>query len=91
MVEISLRVPENIARKLAELSGGNDLGKQSLELLVCSLYRQGELTHHEARTALRIESRLAMDELLARLHMQADDYSWDDFLEDRKVFESREK
>jgi len=89
MVEVFLRLPENVARKIAELSGGRDLAKQSLELLVGSLYRRGELTHYEARTALGIDSRLAMDELLARLGMQPDEYTWDDFLADRAALDSK--
>jgi hypothetical protein len=91
MIEISIKLPQNVAQKLSELSAGNDLARQSLEVLVCSLYRQGRLTHFEARTAIGLPSRLAFDELLARLDLQPDDYSWDDFLEDKKVFEPREE
>ena len=83
-VEISVSVPELVAEKLKKQ--GDDLARLSLEKVVCSLYREGELTHHEAMQALGCPSRLAFESLLARLNVQRDDYTWDDFVEDGKAF-----
>ena len=85
-IEISVELPENVAEKLKKQ--GDDLSRLSLEKVVCSLYREGELTHYEAMQALGCPSRLAMDALLVRLNMQRDDYSWGDFVEDGKAFET---
>ena len=83
-VEISVLVPEVVAEKLKKQ--GDDLARLSLEKVVCSLYREGELTHHEAMNALGCPSRLAFDSLLARLNVQRDDSTWEDFVEEGKVF-----
>jgi len=84
-VRISFNLPENVVKKLQKQ--GEDLARLSLEKVVCSLYHEGELTHFEAMQAIGSPSRLALDQLLARLHLQRSDYSWDDFAEDGRVFD----
>ena len=88
-VEIAVKLPDNVAEKLQKQGG--DLSRLSLERVVCSLYREGQLTHHEAMQAIGCSSRIAMDELLASHNMHRDDYTWEDFLEDGKAFESPPK
>ena len=85
-VKISFNLPENVVEKLQKQ--GDDLARLSLEKVVCSLYHEGELTHFEAMQAIGCSSRLALDELLARLKLQRNVYSWDDFEEDGKAFDS---
>ena len=87
-MDIHLALPNTVAKKLLEQ--GDDLNQLSLEKVVSALYREGELTHHEAMQAVGCPSRIAMDELLARRNMQRDDYTWEDFLEDGKAFEKAE-
>src|SRR5262245_34956405 len=77
-VEIAVNLPDNVAEKLRKQ--GADLSRLSLERVVCSLYREGELTHYEAMQAIGCPSRIAMDELLARHNMHRDDYTWGDLL-----------
>jgi predicted HTH domain antitoxin len=83
-VEIAVRLPEIVAEKLRKQ--GSDLSQLSLEKLVCSLYRSGELTHREAMEAVGLNSRIAMDEVLAR-HQCHRDFPWEEFEADRKTLE----
>jgi hypothetical protein len=66
-VDIAFQLPENVATKLKKQ--GADLSRLSFEKLVCSLYRDGELTHKEAMEALGLPGRFAMDDVLQRHNM----------------------
>jgi hypothetical protein len=63
-----------------------DLSRLSFEKLVCSLYRDGELTHKEAMEALGFQSRHAMDEILSRHNMHRE-WTRKEFEADLKTLE----
>ena len=83
-VEIAFQLPENVAAKLKKQ--GEDLSRLSFEKLVCSLYRDGELTHKEAMEAVGFRSRHAMDEILSRHNMHRE-WTRKEFEADLKTLE----
>jgi hypothetical protein len=83
-VEIAFNLPENVAEKLKKQ--GADLSRLSFEKLVCSLYRDGELTHREAMEALGAPGRHAMDEILSRHNMHRE-WTREEFEADLKTMD----
>ena len=83
-VQVVFQLPENVAAKLKKQ--GEDLSRLSFEKLVCSLYRDGELTHKEAMEALGSQSRHAMDEILSRHNMHRE-WTREEFEADLKTLE----
>ena len=69
-VEVAIQLPDDIASKVREEN--HDLGRWSLERLLCSLYRDGVLSQVEAMRNLGLTSRLAFEELLSRHHLHRD-------------------
>jgi hypothetical protein len=69
-VEFIVEMPEAVAAKLREQSP--DLGRLGLEKVVCSLYREEQLSQIEAMRALDCPSRLAFEELLTRHNLHRD-------------------
>lgn len=69
-VEFTVEVPDAVAAKLREQNP--DLARLGLEKLVCSLYRESQLSQIEAMRALDCPSRLAFEELLTRHHLHRD-------------------
>ena len=69
-VEIAIQLPDDAAAKLRQQS--SDLPRLGLEKLICSLYRDGQLSQVEAMHDLGIPSRLAFEQLLTRHHLHRD-------------------
>lgn len=84
-VEIAFQLPENIAAKLKKQ--GADLSRVSFEKLICTLYRDGELTHKEAMETLGCASRYALDDVLSRHNMHREQ-TRAEFEADLKTLES---
>ena len=69
-VEFTVEVPDAVAAKLRQQNPY--LSRLSLEKLVCSLYRECQLSQIEAMRALDCPGRLAFEELLTRHHLHRD-------------------
>jgi len=67
---VALQLPEFITAKLE--SAGRGLEDETLQTLVCGLYREGRVSAVEAMRALGIDSRLAFETLVAVHHAERD-------------------
>ena len=60
---LTLEVPDFILARLD--AGAGCLEKESLHTLVCGLYREGRISAPEAMRALKLDSRIAFENLIA--------------------------
>jgi predicted HTH domain antitoxin len=78
-MQITLELPDEIARQLAE---GQDLSRATLEALVAESCRTHRLSEHQAAELLGL-SRYELDDFLKQ-HGVFLDYTFDDYKRDRE-------
>ncbi len=61
-MEITIHIPEDLARSLGQGSG--DLSRRTLEALAIDGYRSGELTEEQVRRILGYGTRMRVHEFL---------------------------
>ncbi len=82
-MEITIRIPDNLARSLAE--AGGDLSRRTLEALAVDGYRRGSLTQLQVGQLLGL-SRMETEDFLAR-HVDLYDYDVAELDREARAFE----
>jgi len=82
-MEITIRIPDDLASTLAGASG--DLSRKTLEALALDSYRQGTLTQHQVGQLLGL-SRIETEDFLAR-HVDLYDYDPSELDREARDFE----
>ena len=85
MVKISLDIPDDLLRQLAE--DGTDLSRAALEALAIDAYRMDRITSVQLRSLLNISSRYELDGFLKQ-HGVPLEYTIEDFEKDRKTLDN---
>jgi predicted HTH domain antitoxin len=73
-VNLTVEIPDDLARRLGDLSGG-DLSRRALEALAVEEYRSGHLTETELQRLLGFGTRYKLDGFLKAHNILVDDYS----------------
>ena len=83
-MEVKVHIPDDIAAQLAE--GGADLSRRALEAFALEELKAGRLTEPELGRMLGL-ARLQIDGFL-KAHGVYDDYTMDDFEQERAALKS---
>lgn len=78
---VTVQIPDDLARRLSEQ--GEDLSRRVLEALALEEYKNGHLSKPDLRRLLGFKTRPALDGFL-KAHGVLEDYSLDDFEQDRQ-------
>jgi hypothetical protein len=79
-MELTVQIPDDLARRLSAVSG--DLSRRALEALALEEYKGGHLTKPELRRLLGFGTREALDGFL-KAHDVFVDYTLDDLEQER--------
>lgn len=84
-MDLTVYIPDDIATRLT--AEGGDLSRRALESLALGEFKAGHITKPELRRLLGFETRYELDGFL-KAHDIYEDYTMEDFEQDRKALES---
>jgi hypothetical protein len=85
-MELSVRIPDDIAERLGAAANG-DLSRRALEALLAEEYRLGHLDKPDLRRLLGFETSYEIDGFL-KAHNVYEDYTMDDFEREREALKT---
>ena len=85
-MELSVRIPDDIAERLGAAANG-DLSRRALEALLAEEFRLGHLDKLDLRRLLGFETSYEIDGFL-KAHNVYEDYTMDDFEREREALKT---
>ena len=79
-MEVTIQIPDDLAAQL--IAGGSDLSRLALEGFALEELRAGRITEPQLREMLGL-ARIELDDFL-KSHCVYQDYTWEDFEQERQ-------